>query len=48
MKQQSDIEETLNSDSNQISDANDYDSLLVRLEDIKKSISQLENYILHR
>ena len=48
MKEKSDIEETLNSDSNQIADANDYDSLLVRLEDIKKSISQLENYILHR
>ena len=48
MKEQSDIEEILNSDSNQINDANDYDSLLVRLEDIKESITQLENYILFR
>ena len=48
MKEQSDIEEILNSDSNQIDDANDYDSLLVKLKDIKDVITQLENHILYK
>ena len=48
MKDQSDFEELSNIDLNKTSNISDYDSLLVRLKEIKNNIALLENHILNR